>query len=71
MNKNIDRRKYKEAQARAQKNYDSKFTKIQYRCLPEYKEMVDKHATTMGETTTDFVKRAIAEAIERDNSINE
>lgn len=68
MAKNIDRSKYKEAQARAQKNYDSKFTKIQYRCLPEYKEMIDNHAAAMGETTTDFVKRAIMEAIERDTT---
>lgn len=57
-----------EAQLRASKKYQSKFDKVQIRVPHEEKEVIDAHAAEMGESVNTFVRRAIAEAIERDKA---
>ena len=55
-----------EAQIRANKKYQKKFDKVQIRVSHDEKELIDSHAESMGESTNAFVRRAIAETIERD-----
>ena len=55
-----------EAQLRASKKYQAKFDKVQIRVPHEEKELIDAHAEQMGESVNTFVRRAIAEAMERD-----
>lgn len=57
-----------EAQLRANKKYQNKFDKVQIRVTHEEKAIIDQHAESMGESTNAFVRRAIAEAMERDKS---
>lgn len=57
-----------EAQLRAAKKYRKKFEYLQARVSEEEKEAVMNHAKTMGESLNSFMRRAIAEAIERDNT---
>ena len=56
-----------EAQLRAAKKYQQKFNKVQIRVPDEEKEQIDAHANKMGESVNSFVRRAIAETMERDN----
>ena len=56
-----------EAQLRASKKYQSKFDKVQIRVPHEEKNVIDAHAEKMGESVNSFVRRAIAETMERDN----
>lgn len=55
-----------EAQLRASKKYQQKFDKVQIRVPHEEKDAIDRHAESMGESTNAFVRRAIAETMERD-----
>ena len=55
-----------EAQKRAEKKYQSKFEVIRFRVLPEDKERIFDHAFAMGESVNSFIKRAIDEAIRRE-----
>lgn len=55
-----------EAQLKANKKYQHKFDKVQIRVSHEDKEIIDRHAESMGESTNAFVRRAIAETIARD-----
>lgn len=57
-----------EAQLRASKKYHQKFDDLRIRVPAGEKEIIDKHAADMGESTNAFVKRAIAETIERDQT---
>lgn len=57
-----------EAQLRANKKYHQKFDKVQIRVPHEEKERIDRHAELMGESTNAFVRRAISETMERDQS---
>lgn len=57
-----------EAQLKANKKYQQKFDKVQIRVSHEDKESIDRHAASMGESTNAFVRRAIAETMERDLS---
>lgn len=57
-----------EAQKRAQKNYMSKFARVEIRMTPERRTMIQEHAREQGESTTGFINRAIDEQIERDNT---
>ncbi|RGW14011.1 hypothetical protein DWV90_20505, partial [Ruminococcus sp. AF13-37] len=45
----------------------SKFREVKVRMLPERHEMVKKHATDHGESTSAFINRAIDEQIKRDS----
>lgn len=56
-----------DAQLRASKKYRDKFEYIQTRVPAEEKETIVKHAEVTGESLNAFVRRAIAETIERDN----
>jgi uncharacterized protein (DUF1778 family) len=55
-----------EAQIRANKKYQKKFDKVQIRVSHDEKTLIDAHAESMGESTNAFVRRAIAETMERD-----
>ena len=57
-----------EAQLRASKKYHQKFDDLRIRVPVGEKELIDKHAQQMGESINAFAKRAIAEAIERDQA---
>lgn len=57
-----------EAQIRAAKKYRDKFEFIQTRVPSSEKETICNHAEAMGESLNTFVRRAIAETIERDQS---
>lgn len=57
-----------EAQLRASKKYHEKFDDLRIRVPSGEKATIDAHAKSMGESTNTFVRRAITEAIERDNA---
>lgn len=56
-----------EAQKKAQKNYMSKFSRLQIRVDREKQEAIQVHAASHGESVNAFVNRAIDETMERDN----
>lgn len=56
-----------EAQKRASLKYrKAKLSRIEFTVQKEYKEEIEQHAQKHEETVSDFIKRAIAEAMERD-----
>lgn len=55
-----------EARLKANKKYHEKFDNLQIRVPNGEKEFIANHASTMGESLNSFVRRAISEAIERD-----
>lgn len=55
-----------EARLRATKKYQDKFERVQIRVTREEKELLEQHTETIGESVNSFVRRAIAETIERD-----
>ncbi len=55
-----------EAQIRARKKYREKQEYLQTRVSPEEKAKIAAHAESTGESLSEFMRRAIAEAIERD-----
>lgn len=57
-----------EARARATKKYQDKFERIQIRVSPEEKAAIEAYAEELGESVNSFVRRVVAEAMERDNS---
>lgn len=57
-----------DAQKRAHKKYMERFVEIKVRMTPEDRERVQAHATNRGESSTAFIKRAIAETMERDKN---
>lgn len=59
-----------EARLRATKKYQDKFDRVQIRVTHEEKEAIEKHAEAIGESVNTFVRRAVAEAIERESSTN-
>ena len=54
------------AQKKAQKNYMEKFARLEIRATKEERDVIQAHAAARGESVNAFIKRAIAEAIERD-----
>ena len=56
-----------EAQKKSQKDYMSKFARIQVRVEPEKYQQIQDHAESCGESVNAFVVRAIDETMERDN----
>lgn len=57
---------YTEARARANKKYMEKFVEVKVRMTPEKRTAVQDHAKSMGESATEFINRAIDEAMDRD-----
>lgn len=57
---------YTEARARANKKYMEKYVEIKVRMTPEKRSIVQEHARSMNESATEFINRAIDEAMERD-----
>ena len=55
-----------EAQKRAQRKYMKNFVEIKVRMTPARRSVVQEHARKMGESTTEFINRAIDAAIEKD-----
>ena len=64
-------KKTPESQLRATKKYLSQFAEFRIRIAPEYRTEIHQHAKAMGESTAAFVKRAIAETMERDRKQKE
>ena len=60
-----------DAQKKAQKNYMSKFSRLQVRVDPEKQKRVQAHAESRGESVNAFVNRAIDETMERDGKHGE
>jgi len=57
-----------EARARATKKYQDKFERIQIRVSPEEKAAIEAYAEEIGESVNSFVRRAIAETMEREKN---
>lgn len=57
---------YTEARARANRKYMEKFVEVKVRMTPDKRSAVQAHAANMGESATEFINRAIDEAMERD-----
>ena len=57
-----------EAQKRAQRKYMEKYVEIKVRMTPEKRSIVQEHARRHGESATEFINRAIDEAMERDST---
>ncbi len=56
-----------ESQKRANRNYNQKKVDTLYIRIPKgQKDVIAKHASSLGESLTDFVYRAIKETMERD-----
>ena len=55
-----------DAQKRAQKEYMSKFSRLQIRVDREKQKQIQDHAESRGESVNAFVVRAIDETMERD-----
>ena len=55
-----------EAQKRAQRKYMEKYVEVKVRMTPEKRSVVQNHARNMEESATEFINRAIDEAMERD-----
>ena len=55
-----------DAQLKANKKYHDKFDDLRIRVPAGEKAIIDRHAQSMGESTNAFVRRAIAEAMERE-----
>jgi len=55
-----------EARRRANKKYNDRFVEIKVRVTPEKRSIIQEHSTSMGESATAFINRAIDEAMKRD-----
>ena len=55
-----------ESRVRAHQKYHSKFERIQIRVSPEEKESIEAYAEEIGESVNTFVRRAVAETMERE-----
>ena len=55
-----------EARLRATQKYHNKFERIQIRVTPEEKEAIESYAEEINESVNAFVRRAIAETMERE-----
>ena len=55
-----------ESKLRANKKYKDKFVYLQTRLSVEEREAITEHAAAMGESVNTFIRRAAAEAMERD-----
>ena len=64
----MDKKTLTEAQKKAHQKYMSQFVEVKVRMTPEHRTIVQEHAAKMGESTTSFINRAIAETMERDQT---
>lgn len=53
-------------QKKAIRKYQSKFIEMRLRVTPEYHDEISQHAQSMGESDAAFLRRAVAETMERD-----
>ncbi len=60
-----------EAQKRAQKNYMSKFIRLEFRATSEQRDAIQAHAAARGESVNAFIGRAIKETMKRDKETAE
>ena len=60
-----------DAQKKAIRNNQSKFIEMRLRVTPEYHDDISQHAQSMGESDAAFLRRAVAETIERDKHNNQ
>ena len=60
-----------EARIRATKKYHDKFERIQIRVSPEEKESIEAYAEDIGESVNSFVRRAVAETMERERQMKD
>lgn len=60
--------KTSDSQKKAVKKYLSKFVDVKIRVTAEDREQIQSHAIMMGESMASFIKRAISETMERDQS---
>lgn len=59
-----------EAQKKATKKYHDSLDEVKIRVPKGDKQIIIDHATSRGESMTVFIRRAIAEAMERDDQKN-
>lgn len=59
-------RKLTQARKEANARYNSKFVEVKVRMTPERRTVVQEHASSMEESTTAFINRAIDETMARD-----
>ena len=57
-----------EARARATKKYQAKFERIYIRVSSEEKAAIEAYAEEIGESVNSFVRRAVAETMEREKN---
>lgn len=55
-----------EAQVKASKKYLEKFDNVQFRVPKGERDIISDHAKSQGESMNTFIRRAIAETMERD-----
>ena len=60
-----------EARIRATKKYHDKFERIQIRVSPEEKESIEAYAEEIGESVNSFVRRAVAETMDRERQMKD
>jgi len=60
--------KQTEARRAASRKYLAKFAEMKIRITEEYRQEIQDHAARTGESATAFIKRAIAETMERDQA---
>lgn len=60
-----------EARLRATQKYHNKFERIQIRVTPEEKEAIEAYAEEINESVNAFVRRAIAETMDREKKAKE
>ena len=60
--------KTSESRLKANKKYLSKFADIKIRVEPEWRDTIQEHASSVGESTSAFIKRAITETMARDQA---
>ena len=65
-NNNMEKPTISEAQKKAIRKYQSKFIEMRLRVTPEYHDEISRHAQSMGESDAAFLRRAVAETMERD-----
>ena len=58
---------YSQAYHKAHNKYMQNYVEVKVRMTPEKRSIIQKHASSMGESATAFINRAIDETIERDN----
>lgn len=61
-----ERKTLTDAKKNAIRKYKAKFIEMRLRVTPEYHDEISEHAQSMGESDAAFLRRAVAETMERD-----